>query len=173
MPEREQNITAVRESFGLYFPHATVEPIDFGELPYNIKRHIQRERDCRLIFRLLHSDDLSRSFVVHDHSNQTILLQDRNKGNRYIGEGYIYINPDDDIPTVGYTFTAERFRRQGIGTRRLLVMNALSQAIFGAPLSSSTHPMPLQRSIWEGLVRKEQAELIQLPSGAKRFQLVR
>lgn len=63
-------------------------------------------------------------------------------------------------PSVGYTETREGFRRRGLGTRRLLTMNAFSRAYFGMPLHSADmgDSQPEAIAIWEKLVKERKAK---------------
>ena len=59
-----------------------------------------------------------------------------------------------DKPYVGYTRTEDAHARQGLGARRLLEMNAVSEMKYGLPLHSGIIIEPRITSLYEGLVKK-------------------
>ena len=75
-----------------------------------------------------------------------------------VGDGEIRLVKDstgfDGVsPIVGSTITHEEYRRQGLGRRRLLSMNAAAQLLYGMPLYSSNElTSDLELPIWERLV---------------------
>lgn len=80
------------------------------------------------------------------------------RGEEIVGRSELRSNishPDPyfiDKPFVGNTRTEERFRKQGLGRRRLLAMNAYSEAMYRLPLYSDT--LNRETSIWEVLVQE-------------------
>jgi hypothetical protein len=67
-------------------------------------------------------------------------------------------------PFVGWTKTEDSLLRQGLGLRRLMMMNAYSQMMYSLPLHSDTLMIPSAdpkgsppRGVWEKLVRQGRA----------------
>lgn len=87
------------------------------------------------------------------------------RGNQVLGYSELRNNISNlreyfrDKPFVGYTETEKDFRNQGLGTRRLLLMNAFSGAQYSLPLNSDT--LNSEVSVWEDLVQKGQAQKFQ------------
>lgn len=161
------------EIFAYRLPGASVQPTTYERLPYRIKKNIGGEKDCGLALEIAFNDS-SKTFVGESSSFEVVYLQDRDRKNKYLGEGQIYIeNVDDElyIPVVGFTYTSKRFRRNGFGTRRLLVMDAVSRFVFDEPLHSSSAPKLSQKSIWEKLVVKELAETHEF-RGVQRYKFI-
>ena len=88
---------------------------------------------------------------------QTIVLQDVNENGDEKGHGSIkrilmdpgYLNE----PYVGYSETETQYQRQGLGVRRLLLMNALTQSFFNLPLYSMFANDSAQK-VWNKLVKE-------------------
>lgn len=106
-----------------------------------------KSRDFHQLFIIESGSDIV--FVAHqtkiynpDSAERLVYLVEMSKS-RYIGHGEIRFNPNSeepffkDKPFVGFTNTEEAFRRRGIGTRRLEIMNGLTNILFNLPLHSS------------------------------------
>ena len=72
-----------------------------------------------------------------------------------------------DRPFVDYTRTSEEYRRQGLGRRRLINMNAASQQFFNLPLYSSRVIQDDALRLWQDL---EQEGLVIQDRGSYRFK---
>ena len=88
-----------------------------------------------------------------------------NSEEAYTGHGMLSFNSTSahpifkNKPYAGATFTEENFRRRHLGIRRLQVLNALSQSLYGLPLHSDySLCRPLARGTWEKLVEKGEAK---------------
>lgn len=163
-------LKSCRELFTVHLPITSIAPISYDNLPGSLKRYIGSKENCGLSFKVVHPD--SGITLVAEHSDfEVFFLQDRNKSDRYVGEGQIYVEcgSESEIPIVGYTYTSKWARQQGLGTRRLFIMNTVSRLAFDSPVSSSASPRPTQRSIWEKLVEKEIAENYQW-EGTPRYR---
>ena len=170
---KEKKLDLCEEIFACRIPNATIQPIGYETLPYRIRKHILGTEDFGLGLEIVHEDS-TKTYVGESSSFEVVYFQDRDKRNKYLGEGQFYIqNFEDDlyIPVVGFTFTAKEYRRKGIGTRRLFVMDAVSRVIFEQPLHSSTTPRLAQKSIWEKLVREEIAETHNW-QGTQRYKFI-
>lgn len=84
------------------------------------------------------------------------------------GEVRFSLNNDEDFfldkPFVGYTHTEEEFREIGLGVRRLVIMNALTQSLYGLPLHSAIFVQDGEMKeapmgAWKKLVKLGQAEI--------------
>ena len=162
------------ENFALYFPHAAIESISYNDLPYRIRKNLDGKDDCGLALQITHLD-LSKTFVGENLSLEAVFLQDRDSKNKYAGEGQIFLeagNDEPDIPVVGFTFTALKYRRNGLGKRRLQIMDAVTRSLYQDPLYSSGSPRPEQRSIWEHLVNEEIAEIVKWQE-TKRYKFIK
>jgi len=164
------NFKQCEKAFGIYLPSASLIPVKYQELPKSLKQQIEKENNCGLSIKVNHQD-LGTTYIAEFTGLDLFYLEDRNTENKYAGEGRVYVESSDEseIPVVGYTYTSEKSRRLGFGTRRLFVMNALSRVKFKTPISSSGSPKPTQRSIWEKLVDEEIAE-IHYWNGTQRYK---
>jgi hypothetical protein len=95
---------------------------------------------------LTHLIDLSREMSKIGHGEIRMALHNRRKYFR-------------NKPFVGYTETNSDMQGQGLGTRRLLVMNALCQMFYGLPLNSSTLVSELAKRRWERLATEGKARM--------------
>ncbi len=80
-----------------------------------------------------------------------------------------------DIPFVGYTKTLQTpeqdYRRQGLGMRRLFVMQNAAQQVLSGPLHSGFTREPAADRLWKRLAQDDIAEEVQLGSHARyRFK---
>lgn len=73
------------------------------------------------------------------------------------GYGVLIKSIKSNKPYVGYTSTEEEYQKKGLGKRRLLMMNALSQMLFGFPLHSDIIIRPVAESIWVKLATEGKA----------------
>ncbi len=87
-------------------------------------------------------------------------------GDKIIGRSELRLNtkcPEEyleyfkDKPFIGWIETHEDLWKQGLGTRRMYLMNAYSRMLYGLPLYSDTVNSPRMESLWETLVKKGKA----------------
>lgn len=64
-------------------------------------------------------------------------------------------------PFIGYTGTTENYQRQGLGVRRIEVMNAFSEMHYNSPVYSDSLLSPSAEKVWEFLQTSGHAEKIQ------------
>jgi len=165
--------------FRQYFPESTIKPISLEEIPEEPLLDFERKSkqfidkkdyvpgNFRRLFRISHAD-LSSTYVVTQTKTYTTIyndtellayLVDISDDSEIQGFGELRYNPfrqDDffrDKPFVGYTETLEKYRKKGLGTRRLKIMNALSQSLYGLPLHSDVSLIGEAEAVWKGLVR--------------------
>jgi hypothetical protein len=87
-------------------------------------------------------------------------------GDKIIGRAELRLNlkcPEEyteyfkDKPFIGWIETDKNLRGQGLGTRRIYLMNAYSRMLYGLPLYSDTVNSPEMENLWETLVRRGEA----------------
>lgn len=114
------------------------------------------------------ADSLSRGVYLGDVINH-----------QPVGRSKMIYAPSDIMgetegnPTVATTYTEtsgkeeNNFRKRGLYTRRLEIMNAFALAHFNKPLQSDITPEPLAYSVWDRLVKLGKARQIRTPFGAR------
>lgn len=173
MGSEKPNIRVCNEIVACRLPGSKLHEITFAALPAKIRNEIGARYNFGFGIKLDHPD-LTTSFVAEDLASEIIYVQDRNRENKYLGEGQIHIENIEDelyIPVVGFSYTSQKFRRKGIGTRRLSVMDSMTRLLYDEPLYSSTTPRVAQRSVWEKLVTEELAEIHEF-KGVTRYKFV-
>ena len=171
--ETTRDLSLCSEIFACRLPYATFQPIAYKDLPYRIRKNIDGEENSGLALEITHTDS-TKTYVGENSSFETVYFQDRDKRNKYLGEGQVYVaNIEDELyfPVVGFTFTSKKLRRNGFGTRRLFIMDAISRFVFDEPLHSTDSPRISQKSIWEKLVAQEIAEIHQW-QGVQRYKFI-
>lgn len=176
-PEEQQRVIT---EFGDYFKAAQVKYLQLEELPPEVLSHFEgrsqlyiHPRDYKpgnftQLLQIKHFDR-STTYVARQTKKyeteieEDIHLVDVGPDGAEQGHGDIRknISSDDpyfvDKPFVGQTTTEEKYRRKGLATRRLLMMNALSHTYFGLPINSDTNISPEAKSIWKGFVDSDLA----------------
>jgi hypothetical protein len=121
-------------------------------------------------FFIVKKDDGEETHVAYQtkdfHCNERVVerelyLYEVGLGGDKLGHAEIrYSLSDDELrragPFVGFTQTEESLRRQGRGTDRLMVMNALSRTLYGRVLVSDSFPRSFMESerCWQVLVER-------------------
>jgi hypothetical protein len=120
---------------------------------------------------------------IHDDPNneggfgeEIVLIVDTSDKGDKIGLGILAIgtgNAGDKYkkPYVGETHTDDDHTRQGLGIRRLKLMNRLALELFGLPLNSDPigNTTGEAVAVWQKLVQADQAELY-VEDGIPRFR---
>jgi hypothetical protein len=169
------------ETFRQYLPDAKIISITKDLVPFKIMEHFEshsklsNEEYYRLgnfseFYLVMHSDDsktfLARQTKTYDTNRDTeevTYLVDIDKQNVHVGHGEIRWNISNksdffkNRPLVGYTETYQDYRKQGLGLRRLLVMNAVSEMLYGLPLNSDILSHDNQERRWKRLVEQGKA----------------
>lgn len=200
--EFEQLITPEQtEVFAQWFPGtqiATITPEAVPSAAIEIFEHRSRcfidpETYKPLNFTALYlvtHEDGSRTFaarqtkVLSAGPEESTYFVDINENNEYLGYSelrYVYNNSKSFFqkkPLEQWSGTEDGSRRMGLSIRRILVMNALSQMLYGLPLYSITHfiydtnPEDMriqpQKLVWEKLVSEGIARKFE-ESGQDRF----
>lgn len=105
-----------------------------------------------------------KTYPANDRTERLIYAVDTDESGHIIGNGEVRLALTDtrsyflNKPFVGNTITAEGYRRQGLGRRRLLAMNAASLFVHSLVLHSDTLRRPEASSIWRKLVKDGLAE---------------
>lgn len=158
-PNKEQSSIIKSAEFLRHFPNAFILQIENKELPKALQERIKKTNDNTAF--LIRFYDGTKTFGTTGGFGGKIQLLDLGIDDQILGEGNIEPDHIEDlgIPIDGFTFTKEKFRNKGLGTRRLLIMNALSWMFFNKPLHSSPYQeRPQNRRIWEDFVAKGKAE---------------
>jgi len=119
----------------------------------------------------------TKTYDTNGDTEELVYLIDVDSDGIEEGHGEIRMNISNDDPYfknkpfVGYTETEGGFRRQGLGTRRLLMMNTFTQMLYDLPLHSDTLIADDARRLWERLAVEGKA--IKYPEGQnERFRFV-
>lgn len=105
----------------------------------------------------------TKTYDTNGDTEELVYLIDLDSNGKEEGHGEIRMNVSNDDPYfknkpfVGYTATEDGFRRQGLGTRRLLIMNTFTQILYDLPLHSDTLITDDARRLWERLVAEGKA----------------
>ena len=147
------------EKFLSHFSLATITQISNTQLPEALKARI-KTTNGNIAFLIAYADK-TKTFGTTGGFGGKIQLLDVGDTGQYLGEGNIEPDHIEDlgIPIDGFTFTNNRYRRKGFGTRRLMIMNAISWMLFDLPLHSSPYQEKVEnRRLWERLVKEGKAE---------------
>ncbi|MBI3984545.1 MAG: hypothetical protein HY344_01190 [Candidatus Levybacteria bacterium] len=147
------------EVFAAHFPSGTITEISPEVLPDSLIQTIKHKKGS-VAFAISYADG-SKTLGVTGGFGGKIHIEDFDKNDRPTGNGNIQPDHIDEIglPIIGFSSTAKKLRRKGLGRQRLLVMNALSHMFFGMPLRSSSYQeLPPHLAIWERLEREGKAE---------------
>ena len=105
-----------------------------------------------------HIAQQTKTYATNGDTENLSYLCDMDRDNIIVGHGEIRFNISNtsnyfkDKPFVGYTQTLEGNEKKGLGTRRLYIMNALSQAVYQLPLNSDTLIGEDAEKLWKSLV---------------------
>lgn len=156
--------------FGRYFP-SMIAPIEMSRIPATTQGHIKKQvelyytRDCILpeLFVVDHPDREKTYVVVQERMNGVdvthLLDTSSTETVRGTSSFWAYKGPEHvSPPYVGYTETYPDHRKQGLGKRRLVIMNAVAISLYDLPLSSANQVSDPERRIWERLVVEGKAK---------------
>lgn len=170
--------------FRKYFPTAQIDIVGSELIPQGvmdffehmsclfIKMEDHRPGNFEALFVIEH-DSGDRTFVAQQtktystngDTEQLTYFVDTNSDDAVIGKSEMRRNISNksdyykDKPFVGSIYTLENYRKRGLGTRRLIVMNAVSQMLYGLALHSSTVVSDLAAAVWTRLVREGKARV--------------
>jgi len=126
------------------------------------------------ILRVRHKGGITNIARQNKHYRETGMIEEFaylfevDSEETYTGHGMLSFNSTSahpifkNKPYAGATFTTEDFRRRHLGIRRLRVLNALSQALYGLPLHSDYNLCrTFARGAWRKLVERGEARQFQ------------
>ena len=171
------------ERFSTYFENENIELVERGDLPeavweFFVGRHRQftppggvdtsRLGEFQRVF--LENGDIAylaseeKQYDGSKESKEQCTYVYEARDGEKVGHGEIRWNDTSkdpffvDKPFVGMTRTEEDFRREGLGLRRIKLMNAIAQMRYGKPLYSSTLMTREAKSVWGKLQEQGIAE---------------
>lgn len=152
------------------------EPLNEDQIPENVMTWFEgrsamlihprnyRRGNFTAFYVIRHRDDITyaarQTKTYRDTSGDTedlVYLIDVDSDGNEEGHAEIRLNISNeesyfkDKPFVGYTTTQEAYRNKGLGTRRLFIMNAMSQMLHCFPLHSDTLISDEAKRLWERL----------------------
>lgn len=170
-----------QERFQAYLPDHSIQSVELGVLPDQAIKVMEEKRR-----NWVSQEDYDRGMlegahvIIHPDGNETYVATTTKiysgddveestyfidmQGGSVAGYGELRKNLTKggsyftDKPLVGYTETEPTMRRQGLGLRRLEIMNAFSQMKYQLPLYSDTLLQPDAKRRWEELVQVGKAE---------------
>ncbi len=177
------DLEKVKDDFCKFFRGSSIEEIDLNNIPKEAMTFFENHSELLISSKDYKPGNFEFFFLIkHSNGDITYLAQQtknyhekvgierltyfwetRNKEN--IGHGELRYNISDkdeffkNKPFVGFSETEKEFQKQGLGKRRLLLMNAYSQMLYQLPLYSSDIITPKAENIWvqlegEGLAQK-------------------
>lgn len=178
------------KTFERFFPEGRITEVPINKLPpeilarfvgknklYVVSEHYSKERFNRFL-KIDHKDgDVTWVGNYHEpapaksNSDEEFFFLVDHKDGKETGIGtvkyYPHVNQKyyDHQPFIGNTETATDSRKQGIGMRRMLAMNALSQMEYNSPLHSGVSIEPEAESLWQKLITEGKAHILpQIPN---------
>lgn len=177
---QEQPLLETQTTFPQHFPNRRLEQAIIEELPPEAKKRFGIRKPTFIeavrginpvkydqLLKIVH-DNGEESYIrtVSNSKSHKVYVAEFNTDKEYIGTGSmkLFTQTDNeffkDKPYVNWTKTHEEHERRGYGTRRLYIMNALSQTIHQLPLNSSgkfiinylVDDTPSQKRLWQNLV---------------------
>jgi GNAT superfamily N-acetyltransferase len=114
-----------------------------------------------------------KQYDENNKEQNTYFLETRN--GKEIGHGelrLVTVGPDEYFkqPYVGFTDTEKEYRRQGLGTRRVLEMGAYAKMQYSLPIHSDTLIWEKALKVWEKLEKEGKAEKVETGSGEFKYR---
>ncbi len=162
------------EAFAARFSSGRIAIASYDTFPNEFRNEVDIPSNRRaLTFAITHDDD-GRTYGVRDSLMDRIYLHDRSDKDEYLGHGEIDHETLDgkNKPTVGDSFTAGQHRKNGLGMRRLKMMDALSRMIYQTPLTSGVIIHDSEKNLWEKLVQDGKVERIPSGKGPQRYRFI-
>jgi hypothetical protein len=162
------------ETFAAHFSSGRIATASYDTFPNEFRSVTDIPSYKRgLIFAITH-DGGGKTYGVKDSLMDRIYLHDRSDTDEYLGHGEIDHETFDGInkPTVGDSFTAVQHRKNGLGMRRLKMMDALSRMVYQTPLTSGVIIHNSEKDLWEKLVEDGKAERIPSGKGPQRYRFI-
>jgi len=162
------------ETFAAHFSSGRIATVSYDTFPNEFRNQVDIPSNRRaLTFVITHADG-GKTYGVKDSLMDRIYLHDRSDTDKYLGHGEIDYETFDgeNKPTVGDSFTAVQDRKNGLGTRRLNMMDALSRMVYQTPLTSGVIIHDSEKNLWEKLVENGKAERIPSGNGPQRYRFI-
>jgi hypothetical protein len=179
------------DTFHLYYPQGVITETNEDEVPVEVLEYFVQQKDKVLpqeeyqsgnfanMYQISHSDGsegyVSKVTKSFSRDGQRIVTEELNlvdvdANSVMTGNAKVSYIPTPNVsfehgkPIIHHTETEPAFQKKGLAIRRLLVMNAITQSVYGLPLHSDlTHLSPHATSAWEHLVRDGKAEQFEDP----------
>jgi hypothetical protein len=163
--------------FDKFFKEGDVKELQIEELPEDILKFFENN-SARFILPKDYKPENFKNFLLVNHengdqtyiANQTKKYDNKNvedlsylvdyRGEDNLGHAELRYNHSSDSeyfkdkPFVGYTVTEEKYQKQGLGRRRLFLMNALAETLYNNPVYSDTIITDEAKNLWEKLVQE-------------------
>lgn len=176
-----QNNNEEKDIFHEYFPAGEIEVARIEDLPSDVWYFFEKKSEAHLTKSEYQPKSFSRLFRVrHKNGDVTYLAvqtkiyntkQDAEeliyfadtRRDKMIGYSELHFNISSkspyfkNKPLVSFTQTYNNYVKQGLGTRRLFLMNAMTQMLYKLSLYSDTLNSPDMKKIWESLVKQGKA----------------
>lgn len=166
--EELEFVALSREDFLARQNEALNRLMDGLEMDYRddiVATHLINYKGINTYMAELASPDLS----VRSSFSREMMLLDEGSDGEMLGYGFItFFN--NGIARVGDTFTNNEYRRQGLGRRRLELMNGITSQLYGQVLHSGLSIEPEAESIWQTLVDEGVAEPYQVSPEITRWR---
>lgn len=169
--------------FNEFFKEGDIKELSIEDLPSDILKFFENN-SAKFIPPKDYEPENFKKFLLVNHengdqtyiANQTKKYDNKNvedlsylvdyRGGDNLGHAELRYNPSSDLeyfkdkPFVGYTGTEEKYQKQGLGRRRLFLMNALAKTLYNNPVYSDTVITDEAKSLWEKLVQENLAKKI-------------
>ncbi len=188
MEHIEQNLDKFENQkriFSEFFKEGNIEKSDLSKIPPEVLEVFEGYSRRFILPEEYKKGDFNDIFLIHHmNGDETYVAQQIKKfgdefkeqntyfvdtrNNEITGRGELRLGLETeeeyykDKPTVGYTFTKEDYQNQGLGKRRIEIMNAFSRMDHGLPLYSDTLMADKNaEKVWQSLEQKGKAKKIQ------------
>ena len=188
------DLESIAEIFNEHFPRGVIEHIDRSDITgFTLEKFEDEAKRFKSIYgpdpnyfvltmRINYDSGNYTYAALHEFpedrcSDYILFLRDFNCDKEETGCGRFELDTTrrkySKKPSVGFIYTEELFLHRGFGTRRLRVMNALSNAIFDLKLHSSSNQSPDAEKIWKKLVENNEATICHEPDDLIRSYIYR
>ncbi|HRY28484.1 MAG TPA: single-stranded-DNA-specific exonuclease RecJ [Elusimicrobiota bacterium] len=188
--ERAAKLLAEGTDAGRRISPDAILPVDAKDVPAAIITYFENQRRSEALMDGHVPSTVEMYFVLtHPNGDKTYFSQQANRNteggpvterltrladwrqDKMIGWGIVRNNltGNREEPHVGYTHTEENLREEGLGIRRIRSMNAISQKLYALPLASDTTRTSAAEGVWEKLVRRGEARVLDAGTHKKRY----
>lgn len=162
------------ETFAAHFPSGRIATAPYNTFPNEFKIVVDIPTYRRGLTFVINHNDGGKTYGVKDSLMDRIYLHDRSDTDEYLGNAELDCETFDgkNKPTVGDSFTAIQHRKNGLGMRRLKMMDALSRIIYQTPLASGIIIHDSEKNLWEKLVENGKAERILIENQPDHYRFI-